>query len=95
MFIATRPLPRGAHDFGLVIKEVRGGVRVPAPGQAPATQDGAESLTAAETARRLAERGVRIGANGPNRMRAVTHLDLSAAAVAEAAETLAEVLDDG
>ncbi len=46
VFIATRPLPRGAHDFGLVIKEVRGGVRVPAPGQAPATQDGAERVAA-------------------------------------------------
>ncbi len=53
------------------------------------------TMTAADVAGRLAERGVRIGANAPNRMRAVTHLDLSAADVAEAAEVLAEVLDDG
>jgi hypothetical protein len=46
VFIATSPLPRGAHDFGLVIKEVRGGVRVPAPGQAPAKQDRAERVAA-------------------------------------------------
>ncbi len=50
------------------------------------------TMTAADVAGRLAERGVRIGANGPNRMRAVTHLDLSAADVAEAAEELGEVL---
>ena len=46
VFMATSPLPRGAHDFGLVIKEVRGGVRVPAPGQAPARQDGTERAAA-------------------------------------------------
>jgi len=46
VFMTTRPLPSGAHDFGLVIKEVRGGVRVPAPGQAPARQDGAERAAA-------------------------------------------------
>ena len=46
VFMATRPLSSGAHEFGLVIKEVRGGVRVPAPGQAPARQDGAERVAA-------------------------------------------------
>ncbi len=46
VFMATSPLPSGAHDFGLVIKEVRGGASVPAPGQAPATQDGAERVAA-------------------------------------------------
>ncbi len=46
VFIATRPLPSGAHEFGLVIKEVRGGVRVPAPGQAPAKPDAAERVAA-------------------------------------------------
>jgi hypothetical protein len=30
VFIPASPLPSGAHDFGLVIKEVQGGVRVPA-----------------------------------------------------------------
>ncbi len=50
------------------------------------------ALAAAEVARRLAEHGVRIGANGPSRMRAVTHLDLTAADVAEAAAVLGEVL---
>ncbi len=39
VLIPDSPLPRGAHDFGLVIKEVRGGVRVPAPGQSPAKQE--------------------------------------------------------
>ena len=50
------------------------------------------TLSAADVADRLAERGVRIGANGPHRMRAVTHLDVSATDVAEAAEALGEVL---
>ncbi len=31
VFITAAPLPRGAHEFGLVIKEVRGGASVPAP----------------------------------------------------------------
>ena len=34
VFIPASPLPSGAHDFGLVIKEVRGGVSVPAAGKA-------------------------------------------------------------
>ena len=46
VFIATSPLPSGAHDFGLVIKEVRGGLRVPASGQAPASQDAAQDAAA-------------------------------------------------
>ncbi len=33
VFIPASPLPSGAHDFGLVIKEVRGGVSVPAAGK--------------------------------------------------------------
>jgi len=41
VFIPSSPLPSGAHDFGLVIKEVRGGVSVPAGGQAPAKRDAA------------------------------------------------------
>ena len=39
VFIPASPLPSGAHDFGLVIEEVRGGVSVPAAGQAPAKQE--------------------------------------------------------
>jgi hypothetical protein len=31
VFIPATPLPRGAHEFGLVIKKVRGGASVPAP----------------------------------------------------------------
>ncbi len=44
VFIATSPLPRGAHDFGLVVMEVRGGVSVPAAGPATATQDAARDV---------------------------------------------------
>ncbi len=45
VFIATNPLPSGAHDFGLVIKDIRGGASVPAAGQAPAKQDAAQDAT--------------------------------------------------
>jgi hypothetical protein len=52
VFIPASPLPGGAHDFGLVIKEVRGGVSVPAAGQAPAKQparqDAAQEATGPE-----------------------------------------------
>ncbi len=46
VFIPANPLPSGAHDFGLVIKEVRGGASVPAAGQAPAKQDAAPDVAA-------------------------------------------------
>ena len=48
--------------------------------------------TAAELSRRLAEKGVRMNAVGPQRMRAVTHLDVSAVEVATAADLLADVV---
>jgi len=48
--------------------------------------------TAPEVARRLEERGVRVGAVGPRRLRAVTHLDVDRAGVEEAAAALREVL---
>ncbi len=35
VFIPASPLPGGAHDIGLVIKEVRGGVSVPAAEKVP------------------------------------------------------------
>ena len=39
VFIPTEPLPSGAHDFGLVIKKIEGGVSVPPPGKMPAAKD--------------------------------------------------------
>jgi threonine aldolase len=48
--------------------------------------------SAPEIARRLREHGVRIGAQGPTRMRAVTHLDVTEAQVRQAADAMAAVL---
>jgi len=48
-------------------------------------------LDAAQVHDRLLDRGVRIGASGGTRMRAVTHLDVSREQLAEAAEVLATV----
>lgn len=48
-------------------------------------------LDAAQVHDRLLEHGVRIGASGGTRMRAVTHLDVSRDQLAEAAEVLATV----
>ncbi len=50
VFIPSSPLPSGAHDFGLVIKEIRGGVSVPAAGHAPAEPDAAPEATTPEAA---------------------------------------------
>ena len=44
---------------------------------------------------RIAAHGVDIGAMGPQTLRAVTHLDVSAAAVAEAATIVRQVLSGG
>ena len=41
---------------------------------------------------RLAARGVLVTAFGPKRLRAVTHLDVAAADIDRAVETIAEVL---
>ncbi len=49
-------------------------------------------LEAAEMRERLLARGVRIGAAGRTRMRAVTHLDVTRADVEEAARAVAEVV---
>ena len=49
-------------------------------------------LDAAEVAKRLLERGVRIGAVDRYQMRAVTHLDVDRAGVEEAAKVLSEVV---
>lgn len=49
-------------------------------------------LAAAETSRRLGAEGVRIGAMGPTRMRAVTHLDVNLAEVERAASALRVVV---
>lgn len=50
---------------------------------------------AKEISASLAERGVSIGALGPQLLRAVTHLDVGAAEVDAALEALREVLEDG
>ena len=50
-------------------------------------------LGAPEVAARLLAQGVRIGAVSDRRMRAVTHLDVDAAGVEEAARVLAQVVD--
>jgi threonine aldolase len=55
----------------------------------------APGLDAAELARRLETHGVRIGAMGPRRLRAVTHLDVTAAQIDEAAAALRAVLAEG
>ena len=51
--------------------------------------------SAKEISASLAERGVSIGALGPQLLRAVTHLDVGAAEVDAALEALREVLGDG
>jgi hypothetical protein len=61
VFIPVSPLPSGAHDFGLVIKEVRGGASLPAPGQAPRGQD-AEPESAAPGVSGINEPGTVAGA---------------------------------
>jgi threonine aldolase len=52
----------------------------------------APDLPAPELCRRLEALGIRIGAMGPRRMRAVTHLDVDRAGVEEAARHLHEVM---
>ena len=49
-------------------------------------------MSAAELCKRLGQRGVRLGAMGPMRVRAVTHLDVTRDEVERAANVLAEVL---
>ena len=55
----------------------------------------AEVGTAAQLAAAVKRRGVVIGAVGPQRLRACTHLDVNAADIDRAAELLAEVLREG
>ena len=52
----------------------------------------ATGLTAAELCARLMQHGVRLGAMGPMRVRAVTHLDVTRAEVEQAATALAALL---
>ena len=49
-------------------------------------------LTAAQVSEQLLAHGVRIGAMGEHRMRAVTHLDVDTAGVEEAARALRVVV---
>ena len=53
---------------------------------------GGRGLTAAQVVAGLRERGVLASGIGPTTLRFVTHLDVSAARVAEAAEIIASVL---
>jgi len=57
VFIPIEPLPSGAHDIGLVIKKIEGGVSVPPPGKMPAAKD-----TAAPGVRESNEPGTVAGA---------------------------------
>lgn len=52
----------------------------------------ATGLKSAEISRRLLSRGIRIGCESPERMRAVTHLDVSHQDVEKAGATLADVI---
>lgn len=62
VFIPTAPLPSGAHDIGLVIKKIEGGVSVPPPGKMPAAKDTAAKDTAAPGVRESNEPGTVAGA---------------------------------
>lgn len=62
VFIPTAPLPSGAHDIGLVIKKIEGGVSVPTPGKTPAAKDTAAKDTAAPGVRESNEPGTVAGA---------------------------------
>ena len=55
VFIPDAPLPTGAHEFGLVVKRVQGGVTLPAAGEAGAAGD--ESPAGSAPAPREVERG--------------------------------------
>lgn len=56
------------------------------------TADGPDAPTVVARAK---ERGVLVFAFGPRTVRAVTHLDVSAAACSQAATTLLEAIDEG
>jgi threonine aldolase len=49
-------------------------------------------IPAPEISDRLAAKGIRMGAMGPDKIRAVTHLDVDRAGVEDAAEALRDVL---
>jgi len=55
---------------------------------------GETGMSAHDISQRLRDHGIRIGAESATRMRAVTHLDVSASDVQEAAETLKAILAD-
>ena len=50
---------------------------------------------AAQLSAKLKQRGVRIGACGPQRLRGCTHLDVDRAMVLRAAEAVAEAVSEG
>lgn len=83
-----------ARRFAEAIAEVRGLTLAPDKVDSNIVIfDVAETgLSAPEASKRLAERGVRIGALDARRLRAVTHLDVTAEEVAEAAARLKTVL---
>lgn len=67
------------------------GIEVPSVVDTNIVQLTVTRIAAAELVRRAAERGVLLNATGPRTLRAVTHLDISAAEVASAAQVLAEL----
>lgn len=71
-----------------------GGARVVAPDTNIVMIDLAPGISAAEVVKRTADRGVKISAWSPTRLRAVTHLDVGRADAEAAADTLAEILGE-
>lgn len=87
-------LPRLAEDHAAArafAEALRGaaGVDVPAVVDTNIVQFAVTRVAASELVRRAAERGVLLNATSPRTLRAVTHLDISAAEVVSAAKILA------
>jgi threonine aldolase len=72
-----------------------GGARVVPPDTNIVMVDLPDGVSAPDVVARMAERGVRITAWSPTRIRAVTHLDVSRSDVESAADGLVEVLEAG
>jgi threonine aldolase len=67
------------------------GIDVPSLVETNIVQFAVTTVPASELLRRAAERGVFLNATGPGTLRAVTHLDISAAQAVRAAEILGEL----
>ena len=81
-----------ARMFASLVGGVRG-ARVVAPETNIVMVDLPESVTASTIVARAKECGVLVAAWSPTRLRAVTHLDVSAAHAREAGETIARILE--